>query len=103
MPVFLGQADVERIVAGGAELEDRKSTRLNSSHDQISYAVFCLKKKKKLVIELTHVFSSSCSPPPFPSLYYISSLVHKVPLLRCLLYRTQIAGIVTRPVSRKHV
>src|SRR2546428_2033740 len=28
-------------------LKDRKSTRLNSSHDQISYAVFCLKKKKK--------------------------------------------------------
>src|SRR2546428_9532461 len=28
--------------------EDRKSTRLNSSHDQISYAVFCLKKNKKL-------------------------------------------------------
>src|SRR2546421_6857444 len=27
-------------------LQDRKSTRLNSSHDQISYAVFCLKKKK---------------------------------------------------------
>src|SRR5206468_12871483 len=27
------------------EMEDRKSTRLNSSHDQISYAVFCLKKK----------------------------------------------------------
>ena len=27
--------------------EDRKSTRLNSSHDQISYAVFCLKKKKR--------------------------------------------------------
>src|SRR5438105_9095257 len=28
-------------------LEDRKSTRLNSSHEWISYAVFCLKKKKK--------------------------------------------------------
>src|SRR5206468_7169149 len=28
-----------------ANLTDRKSTRLNSSHDQISYAVFCLKKK----------------------------------------------------------
>src|SRR2546421_1774741 len=28
-------------------VRDRKSTRLNSSHDQISYAVFCLKKKKK--------------------------------------------------------
>src|SRR2546430_9744430 len=33
---------------GGVEcLADRKSTRLNSSHSQISYAVFCLKKKKK--------------------------------------------------------
>src|SRR2546430_11954857 len=30
-----------------AERADRKSTRLNSSHSQISYAVFCLKKKKK--------------------------------------------------------
>src|SRR2546421_8825540 len=29
------------------ELGDRKSTRLNSSHDQISYAVFCLKKKNE--------------------------------------------------------
>src|SRR2546430_6790146 len=31
----------------GARREDRKSTRLNSSHSQISYAVFCLKKKKQ--------------------------------------------------------
>src|SRR2546430_11896728 len=30
---------------------DRKSTRLNSSHSQISYAVFCLKKKKKIQIK----------------------------------------------------
>src|SRR2546430_8445372 len=30
--------------------QDRKSTRLNSSHSQISYAVFCLKKKKRLGI-----------------------------------------------------
>src|SRR2546421_9520504 len=34
-------------VGGGTDRRDRKSTRLNSSHDQISYAVFCLKKKKK--------------------------------------------------------
>src|SRR5699024_11977264 len=32
---------------GHFTLEDRKSTRLNSSHVSISYAVFCLKKKKK--------------------------------------------------------
>src|SRR5688572_31787875 len=31
----------------GPQTRDRKSTRLNSSHSQISYAVFCLKKKKK--------------------------------------------------------
>src|SRR5688572_32170521 len=31
----------------GLTATDRKSTRLNSSHSQISYAVFCLKKKKK--------------------------------------------------------
>src|SRR2546427_6795154 len=35
-------ADVEEF-----SYRDRKSTRLNSSHSQISYAVFCLKKKKK--------------------------------------------------------
>src|SRR2546421_1642613 len=34
---------------------DRKSTRLNSSHDQISYAVFCLKKKKKKKTRETHI------------------------------------------------
>src|SRR2546430_6018192 len=34
--------------ADGAEIEDRKSTRLNSSHSQISYAVFCLKKKNTI-------------------------------------------------------
>src|SRR3712207_7149187 len=37
------EALVERVNAGG----DRKSTRLNSSHANISYAVFCLKKKNK--------------------------------------------------------
>src|SRR2546428_9663905 len=36
----------------GLHALDRKSTRLNSSHDQISYAVFCLKKKKKKEQEL---------------------------------------------------
>src|SRR5206468_8484571 len=42
-------AEWERQVAQSNEERpgDRKSTRLNSSHDQISYAVFCLKKKKK--------------------------------------------------------
>src|SRR5438270_8718626 len=37
---------VERLLDAGRRL-DRKSTRLNSSHSQISYAVFCLKKNKR--------------------------------------------------------
>src|SRR2546430_3872434 len=35
-------------------IPDRKSTRLNSSHSQISYAVFCLKKKKKKTTRLSN-------------------------------------------------
>src|SRR2546427_9275575 len=38
-------------VPDAAFASDRKSTRLNSSHSQISYAVFCLKKKKQHLIE----------------------------------------------------
>src|SRR5206468_4105976 len=40
------QLDLQRKLLGRLAHPDRKSTRLNSSHDQISYAVFCLKKKK---------------------------------------------------------
>src|SRR5258708_16580512 len=35
-----------------ATLPDRKSTRLNSSHQIISYAVFCLKKKNKIILDV---------------------------------------------------
>src|SRR2546422_3968130 len=38
---------VARIISSQKSIIDRKSTRLNSSHGYISYAVFCLKKKKK--------------------------------------------------------
>src|SRR2546427_5441621 len=39
--------EVENYLTARTASRDRKSTRLNSSHSQISYAVFCLKKKKK--------------------------------------------------------
>src|SRR2546428_3720969 len=52
---------LEALHAVLSDLEDRKSTRLNSSHDQISYAVFCLKKKKKVsfaeVLKNNHYYS----------------------------------------------
>src|SRR2546430_3993552 len=41
------EANLRKGIRLTAQLPDRKSTRLNSSHSQISYAVFCLKKKKK--------------------------------------------------------
>src|SRR5688572_32509831 len=43
--------------------EDRKSTRLNSSHSQISYAVFCLKKKKKIHTQTTHTHLTPLDTP----------------------------------------
>src|SRR5690348_18221813 len=45
LAVYLG-LNIEHFAFGAGEGQDRKSTRLNSSHPSISYAVFCLKKKK---------------------------------------------------------
>src|SRR2546430_13556980 len=47
-------AGIKTDAATGEASIDRKSTRLNSSHSQISYAVFCLKKKKKRINENTY-------------------------------------------------
>src|SRR2546428_6400180 len=59
-----------QVLARNGAGRDRKSTRLNSSHDQISYAVFCLKKKKKNNIHMiseelrrhTHMSNQYASP-----------------------------------------
>src|SRR5436190_10129195 len=47
---------------GERSARDRKSTRLNSSHTVISYAVFCLKKKKKKQYQYSHPEGSSFDP-----------------------------------------
>src|SRR2546430_13173501 len=52
------------LVAIAALSPDRKSTRLNSSHSQISYAVFCLKKKK------IHRITRTCQPDTARVSYY---------------------------------
>src|SRR2546427_4465068 len=56
--------ELVRPVQGGEHAEvdeaDRKSTRLNSSHSQISYAVFCLKKKKHTDRTRNESATSSC-------------------------------------------
>src|SRR2546430_12947705 len=48
------------VIARNSRPPDRKSTRLNSSHSQISYAVFCLKKKKH---KPTNTQSPQANPP----------------------------------------
>src|SRR2546429_3209044 len=56
------------IIARAAKIgEDRKSTRLNSSHGYISYAVFCLKKKKKNAVNRLVTLNPSAKHP-LPSL-----------------------------------
>src|SRR5262245_62827590 len=51
-PVF-PEAPADSLVRAAFVRQDRKSTRLNSSHLGISYAVFCLKKKKKTTTKVT--------------------------------------------------
>src|SRR5690349_22098023 len=65
-----------------ARSTDRKSTRLNSSHVEISYAVFCLKKKKKTpyTYTVTHTSSeTSIATPERLIVTYISSLNYTNP------------------------
>src|SRR2546430_12155514 len=62
-PVAAAARLLQRQTCRRDALPDRKSTRLNSSHSQISYAVFCLKKKKITLtppgihLHLTHAFA----------------------------------------------
>src|SRR2546421_2983244 len=53
-----GVADIAQMLIGRLDQQDRKSTRLNSSHDQISYAVFCLKKNDQQDRKSTRLNSS---------------------------------------------
>src|SRR3712207_7368925 len=76
----------------GDRVQDRKSTRLNSSHANISYAVFCLKKKKTSVnrpsLSIIHNVFSTLSPSTFYSLTLIclhhlqpaTNILHGLPL-----------------------
>src|SRR3712207_7075062 len=59
----IGPAENRHFVAVAPTPRDRKSTRLNSSHANISYAVFCLKKKKKTIAH----------PPPAPTPHHIAT------------------------------
>src|SRR5436309_7802276 len=70
-------ASTPRCCAGSCAPTDRKSTRLNSSHVKISYAVFCLKKKKQELklqhfFVLGHLYARACSPENYAKDYHRS-------------------------------
>src|SRR5436305_1627297 len=93
--------------------EDRKSTRLNSSHVRISYAVFCLKKKKKKEneqhVKLAHTTYHTPSRPSTrprvfdhlndrnaPSIFFLS-LVRRPPISTLFPYTTLFRSYVALP------
>src|SRR2546429_2695168 len=79
------ELDIFTAIAEG----DRKSTRLNSSHGYISYAVFCLKKKKQQRVKNSHAMwrttstQTTSSRPPSPC---VSSPPTSTGYSPCLLY-----------------
>src|SRR5438067_4897718 len=58
VPKCHGQTPIQRRVGLGfdRDISDRKSTRLNSSHVSISYAVFCLKKKNQNILHIVFTY-----------------------------------------------
>src|SRR2546427_8217033 len=66
-PLLANRLNVSRGRSSGHRRQDRKSTRLNSSHSQISYAVFCLKKKKITSRMLSTSTITTDSPRRFPT------------------------------------
>src|SRR2546429_2580614 len=78
---------------------DRKSTRLNSSHGYISYAVFCLKKKKRFRAQTTSASRFRSSPSAFTptarcrsSRHRFSSHLLALPLVLSLVYVDAVAA-----------
>src|SRR5256886_4083427 len=78
-------------------VEDRKSTRLNSSHSQISYAVFCLKKKKKNNREITPYLRSP--KPSHQPHFHIRYNIRLQPLVLTNHPTTPLNTSITTPFS----
>src|SRR2546427_4452603 len=76
LPCPLGRPEAGRADLADRVALDRKSTRLNSSHSQISYAVFCLKKKKTLAI--SSELDAKCTKRPRMSRHARHSIATKL-------------------------
>src|SRR5256884_4120465 len=81
--------------------EDRKSTRLNSSHGYISYAVFCLKKKKK--ITRTPCGLTTVLVIDYPPLPLVSACLHIARVALRFLPTGQLCRRNTTRAARAHI
>src|SRR5256886_6418748 len=103
--VHVHDRDISRrpVVAHAVVDLDRKSTRLNSSHSQISYAVFCLKKKKiqksfTILPRIIPLASKTLTPhPPRMRLFSSSLLTSSTPPSTCTVLRHQLATHCVTP------
>src|SRR2546430_11923654 len=84
------ESDSSRLV-----IRDRKSTRLNSSHSQISYAVFCLKKKKKKSFK--HVVATTMFKPTRSATTTYSSYISVA-----ILVATFVLAAASHPLLTNH-
>src|SRR3712207_7461686 len=78
---------------------DRKSTRLNSSHANISYAVFCLKKKNQPLqaCERPPMYAITAPPPLFNRQYILTSSTHALTHARACTFSGAPPGILLLP------
>src|SRR5574344_965937 len=76
------------LIGMGSTLLDRKSTRLNSSHQIISYAVFCLKKKKKIFF-----FFLMIRRPPRSTLFPYTTLFRSATVHACTIHDGALIGM----------
>src|SRR5205085_11069902 len=81
-----------------AAVLDRKSTRLNSSHSQISYAVFCLKKKKKTKKQIFK-FKINKTQEMLKTTNIITSLLPSTIMSICQLMYISIYSVLTKYIS----
>src|SRR2546421_4892141 len=79
----------QRVALADGRIGDRKSTRLNSSHDQISYAVFCLKKKKCSVTMMLFLHLEKKHLMTLPTVLYYSCALISAHLAMMLIELTQ--------------
>src|SRR3989454_2856616 len=98
---FLGGFSAYCTVPSGRHRKDRKSTRLNSSHLVISYAVFCLKKKKHVehlkTLRGIIVYSRRKKKimSDYDALHEVHSVCHRVDALNSTLIRLNRARLIS--------